>query len=47
MFVAVFVFLIAGIWHGPAWTFVIFGLLHGLGLTVNHGSKRFFKFKIN
>jgi len=47
MFVAVMVFLIAGIWHGPAWTFVIFGILHGFGLIINHGSKRFFKFKIN
>jgi alginate O-acetyltransferase complex protein AlgI len=26
---------IAGLWHGPAWTFVIFGLLHGAGLSAN------------
>jgi D-alanyl-lipoteichoic acid acyltransferase DltB (MBOAT superfamily) len=26
---------IAGLWHGPAWTYVIFGLLHGAGLAVN------------
>ena len=26
-------FLLAGIWHGSNWTFVIFGLLHGLYLT--------------
>jgi D-alanyl-lipoteichoic acid acyltransferase DltB (MBOAT superfamily) len=26
---------IAGLWHGPAWTFIIFGLLHGTGLAVN------------
>lgn len=26
---------IAGLWHGPAWTFVLFGLLHGIGLVVN------------
>lgn len=26
---------IAGLWHGPAWTFVIFGAIHGLGLAVN------------
>ncbi len=26
---------IAGLWHGPAWTFVIFGLLHGSYLAIN------------
>jgi alginate O-acetyltransferase complex protein AlgI len=26
---------IAGLWHGPNWTFVIFGAIHGLGLAVN------------
>ncbi len=26
---------IAGLWHGPAWTFVIYGALHGVFLTVN------------
>jgi D-alanyl-lipoteichoic acid acyltransferase DltB (MBOAT superfamily) len=26
---------IAGLWHGAAWTYVIFGLLHGLGLVIN------------
>lgn len=24
--------LIGGLWHGPAWSFVIWGLLHGIGL---------------
>jgi alginate O-acetyltransferase complex protein AlgI len=32
----VLVFLISGLWHGPRWTFVAWGLLHGLGLVVNH-----------
>src|SRR3954468_10771963 len=27
---------IAGLWHGPAWTFVLFGLAHGLAITANH-----------
>ncbi|MBD0326643.1 MAG: MBOAT family protein, partial [Pyrinomonadaceae bacterium] len=27
--------LIGGLWHGAAWTFVIWGGLHGLGLAVN------------
>ncbi len=26
---------IAGLWHGPAWTFVIFGALHGCALAAN------------
>jgi D-alanyl-lipoteichoic acid acyltransferase DltB (MBOAT superfamily) len=26
---------IAGLWHGPAWTFLVFGLLHGVGLSAN------------
>src|SRR5216684_7554459 len=29
-------FLIGGLWHGAAWTFVLWGGLHGLGLSVNH-----------
>ena len=28
--------LLGGLWHGAAWTFVIWGGLHGLALTVNH-----------
>jgi alginate O-acetyltransferase complex protein AlgI len=28
--------LLGGLWHGAAWTFVIWGALHGLMLTVNH-----------
>jgi D-alanyl-lipoteichoic acid acyltransferase DltB (MBOAT superfamily) len=28
--------LIAGLWHGAAWTFVLWGGFHGLGLSVNH-----------
>jgi D-alanyl-lipoteichoic acid acyltransferase DltB (MBOAT superfamily) len=31
---------IAGLWHGPALTFVVFGLLHGAGLAVNQLWKR-------
>jgi alginate O-acetyltransferase complex protein AlgI len=26
---------VAGLWHGPAWTFVVFGLLHGAALAIN------------
>ena len=28
-----FTFLIAGIWHGAGWTFVIYGLIHGIVLS--------------
>lgn len=31
---------IAGLWHGPAWTFVLFGVMHGLGLATNQYWKR-------
>ena len=27
--------LLGGLWHGAAWTFVVWGALHGLGLVVN------------
>jgi alginate O-acetyltransferase complex protein AlgI len=28
--------LLGGLWHGAGWTFVIWGLLHGLFLVINH-----------
>ena len=28
--------LLGGLWHGAAWTFVVWGALHGLYLLVNH-----------
>ncbi|MGH1427757.1 MAG: MBOAT family O-acyltransferase [Arenicella sp.] len=30
------VMLVGGLWHGAGWTFVVWGGLHGLFLTVNH-----------
>ncbi len=30
-----FVFLISGIWHGAGWTFIIWGVLHGLASVIN------------
>jgi len=36
MIATIFVFFIAGIWHGPSWNFVLFGLFHGFGLVINH-----------
>lgn len=28
--------LLGGLWHGAAWTFVVWGALHGIFLTINH-----------
>lgn len=33
----VITFAIGGLWHGPNWTFLIWGLLHGAGLAVVRG----------
>ena len=27
---------IVGLWHGPAWTFILWGMFHGLFLLINH-----------
>ena len=45
--VTLFIFLLAGFWHGPAWTFLFFGLLHGLGVVFNHILSKYLKLKIN
>src|SRR5262249_13059252 len=29
--------LLGGLWHGAAWTFVLWGAVHGLMLALNHG----------
>ena len=31
----IFVFFISGLWHGPSWLFIIFGLMHGFGIILN------------
>lgn len=28
--------LLGGLWHGAAWTFIVWGCLHGVGLLINH-----------
>lgn len=30
------VFLIGGIWHGAGWTFIVWGILHGVAISVRH-----------
>lgn len=37
------VFLISGIWHGASWTFIIWGILHGLATIWGH--RKHFKIK--
>jgi D-alanyl-lipoteichoic acid acyltransferase DltB (MBOAT superfamily) len=34
---AVVTFLVAGVWHGAGWTFVVYGLIHGIAIAVNIG----------
>ena len=34
------VMLLGGLWHGAAWTFLLWGGLHGLYLMINHGWQR-------
>ncbi len=47
MVATVVTFLIAGLWHGASWMFVIFGGLHGLGIVVNHYWQKKIKIKMN
>jgi alginate O-acetyltransferase complex protein AlgI len=47
MIITFFVFLIAGIWHGPSWNFVLFGAFHGFGLIVNHVYKKYVDLNIS
>lgn len=37
------IFVLLGVWHGANWTFVAFGLYHGVGLVVNHAWRRLAK----
>jgi len=32
----IIVMVLGGIWHGAGWTFIIWGAIHGIGLTLNH-----------
>ena len=40
MVATVLAMFISGIWHGAGWTFIVYGVLHGLGLVVNHVWKK-------
>jgi len=47
MIITFLVFVIAGLWHGPTWGYIIFGSLHGVALVINHTYKNLFKIKLN
>tara|TARA_B110000444_G_scaffold48593_1_gene44434 strand:- start:554 stop:1555 length:1002 start_codon:yes stop_codon:yes gene_type:complete len=47
MVLIVIVFIICGFWHGPSWMYGFFGLLHGLGLTINHIFNKFVKINLH
>ncbi len=34
--------LLGGFWHGAGWTFIVWGALHGIYLTINHMFREFF-----
>ena len=46
MFVTIIVFFLAGLWHGPSWMFITFGLIHGVGVVFNHCKEKFFNFRV-
>jgi alginate O-acetyltransferase complex protein AlgI len=37
VFPTVLTMLVSGLWHGAGWLFVLWGLLHGVYLSINHG----------
>ena len=47
MIVTFVVFVFAGLWHGPSWLFVTFGVIHGVGLVFNQIMKRLNFFTLN
>ncbi|PTQ93222.1 D-alanyl-lipoteichoic acid acyltransferase DltB (MBOAT superfamily) [Mucilaginibacter yixingensis] len=43
VFALIVTFAISGLWHGAGWTFVIFGLLHGIAMVYEFKTKKFRK----
>ena len=41
------VFILCGFWHGPSWMYGFFGLLHGIGLSINHIFNKYSKMKLH
>jgi alginate O-acetyltransferase complex protein AlgI len=40
------IFFVSGLWHGASWTFVVWGLLHGIVYLLERGFSKLFSFKI-
>ena len=41
MFPMLLTMFLSGIWHGAGYTFIVFGMLHGIYLTINHAWRQF------
>lgn len=39
-------FLLGGVWHGAAWTFILWGAMHGMALVLHRIWKDFFKLRM-
>jgi D-alanyl-lipoteichoic acid acyltransferase DltB (MBOAT superfamily) len=39
-------FLLSGLWHGAGWTFIMFGLVNGVALAINHAWREAKLFRI-
>jgi len=42
-----FTMMLGGLWHGAAWNFVLWGMLHGLYIVINHLWRRITSIKIH
>ncbi len=42
LFNLMFTMFLGGLWHGASWTFVVWGLLHGVYLVIEHLLRQFF-----
>jgi len=43
---SIYTFLLAGIWHGAGWTYVIYGLMHGIAIATFLGWREFTRLKL-
>ena len=43
---AIVTFLVAGVWHGSGWTYIIYGLMHGCAIAIFLAWREFAKFKL-
>lgn len=43
---AVVTFVVAGVWHGAGWTFIVYGLIHGFAIAINGAWREFAKIRL-